>query len=109
MIRQSKSDYQQLKDSIYWQHHKEHMKNQLASQGLYHLTDADYVVLNTELDKAQQEWLYLVFETSYKNPTAKKVVLVHIKDKATRAIWAELCNQLDNSELRSEQISMFLM
>lgn len=110
-VRPSKSDYKELKDGTYWQKHKEHVKNTIASQGLTHLIEEDYVPPNEELDIAQRQWLYSVFESIYKDQTAAKIVIAHIDDKDTRAIWKELCEELDNSmttELRSEQLSTFL-
>ena len=110
-VKPTASSYKEFRDEAYWFRAKERFKTTLESQNLSHLIDGRHRVLNRELDKAQRQWLYKVFQDTMLAPAAKAIVTKHIVDKNCAAIWEEINEHYNKSmagEMRAQTLSTYL-
>jgi hypothetical protein len=110
-VKMDPKAYKEFCDEVYWNQYKKHFGTTLDSHALGHLIDNDYVVLNTELDKAQQSWLFKVMQDSLKQPTCKAIVTKHEETKDTRAIWKEIVKDMEKSmaaQIHTAALSTYL-
>lgn len=111
-IKPNRSDFREFKDENYWTKTKERIMTALEASGLDHLIEEGFDVKgNLELDRAQQKWLYKVFQDTLTAPMAKAIVLKNIDKKDTRVIWKQLLEHYDNSMsavIKSQQLSTYL-
>ena len=110
-VKPNKSDYVDFRDETAWQLYKEQFLITIKSHGLAHVIDETYSPRNIELDKAQSNWIFSVFMSKFKIPTAKKLIKKYQKTQNARMFWKELCEALDDSfttELYLQKLSTFL-
>ena len=110
-IKPNKADFAHFKDDATWHRYKERITTTLDSQGLLHLIDDAYKPHDTELDNAQQKWLYKVLQDCLLASSAKNIVTSHLNDKDTRKVWKELCVHYDSSmttAIRCQTTSTYL-
>ena len=110
-VKMDPKQYKEFRDKAYWLTYKKHIISTLDAQELSHLIDVTYVVLNKELDKVQRYWFYKVLQDVIKQSTCKMIVNNHEDDKDTRAIWAEICEQMEKSmaaQISTSNISTYL-
>jgi len=67
----------------------------LEAQNLTHLVDPSYVVVDEDLHKAQQKFLYKVLRDNMLHHEAKSIVKFHAKIKDTALIWQKICKTYD--------------
>jgi len=69
----------------------------LEAQNLTHLVDPNHVVVDKDLHKAQQKYLYKAFRDNLLHHEAKSIVKFHSKTKDTALIWQKVCKTYDES------------
>ena len=69
----------------------------LEAQNLTHLVDPSCVVVDDDLHKAQQKFLYEVFRDNVLHHKAKAIVKSHSKTKDTALVWCLMCKAYDKS------------
>ena len=110
-IKPNRSEFKVFKDELYWNRAKEQFVTAITSQGLAHLIDPNYKVVDKELDKSQCDWLYQGLVDIMQHPAGKAIVIKHKDTKDTRNIWAEIVDHYDNSvssTIRAQQISTYV-
>jgi len=61
------------------------------------LIDPSYVIIDVDLHKAQQKFLYKVFRDNLLHHEAKSIVKFHTKTKDTALVWQLTCKTYDES------------
>ena len=110
-MKPTMSAYKKFDDEALWSKAKQRMINTLESQGLLHMIDPGYVVVNKELDQHQNGWLYKVFEETFTHPMAKTIITAHAKEKDVRSMWQDLVTYYDSSmaaSIRSQKHSSYI-
>ncbi len=110
-MKPSANAFKDFKEEALWSKAKQRTINTLESQGLLHMIQPKYVVINQELDTAQKSWLYKVFEDTFLHGNAKTIIAAHATDKDTRAMWKEFEEYYDFSmaaQIRSQKHSSYI-
>jgi len=69
----------------------------LKAQNLTNLVNKSFVVIDKDLDAAQQKHLYKVMKDSFLRHEAKSIVKIHASTKDACAIWEQVCKTHDKS------------
>ena len=107
-VKPNGREYPMLKDEASFPRFKEKFDTTLEAHDLSHLIAPGRTPKNPEVEEVQQKWLYKVFQDIMVAPAAKAIVIKHLTDKNTVAIWAEITKHYSNSmtaELQSQKIS----
>jgi len=97
LVKPSARDFKPLRDANSWVDYKEVFMITLEAQNLTHLVDPTYAVVDEDLHKAQQNFLYKVFRENMLQHEAKSIVKSNVKTKNTALIWQLICETFDKS------------
>jgi len=97
LVKLSAGDFKPYREANNWVDYKEVFMITLEAQNLTHLVDPSYVVVNVDLHKAQQKFLYKVLRDNMLHHEAKSIVKAHASDKNTALIWQKICETYDKS------------
>jgi len=97
LVKLSARDFKPYREANNWVDYKEVFMITLEAQNLTHLVDPSYVVVNVDLHKAQQKFLYKVLRDNMLHHEAKSIVKAHASDKNTALIWQKMCETYDKS------------
>ena len=110
-IRPSKADYKEHKLDAHWNKAKKSFEDTLQSQALGHLIDMHFTVVNHDLDRYQQNWLFDVMKTKFQAPIAKAVIAKYQTSKLTRTMYDEIKQKYNEStviDISSQTLSTYL-
>ena len=106
--RPNAKDFKPFREVSQWYEYKESIQITLESQGLSHLVDDKFAIVDKDLDEAQRKFLYKAFKDCFIHHEAKSIVKAHKEDKDTRKIWKEVCNFYDDSITMSIQADILM-
>ena len=95
LVKPSTRDFKPYREANNWVDYKEVFMITLEAQNLTHLVDPSYVVVDEDLHKAQQKFLYKVLRDNMLHHEAKSIVKFHAKIKDTALIWQKICKTYD--------------
>ena len=112
-VKRSVSDYNKFKDDTKWKQWKRHLKAMANSHGTSSVLDPDYVpstLHEAELFKAQNDFMYSVFEYCLMTSKSKLQIQMHEEDMDAQKVYEGLLNSYENDlsgelkagDLRSE-------
>jgi len=97
LVKPSAQDFKPYREANNWVDYKEVFMITLEAQNLTHLVDPSYVVIDVDLHKAQQKFLYKVLRDNMLHHEAKLIIKFHSKTKDTALIWQKICKTYDGS------------
>jgi len=97
LVKPSARDFKPYREANNWVDYKEVFMITLEAQNLTHLVDPSYVVIDEDLYKAQQKFLYKVLRDNMLHHEVKSIVKFHAKTKGTALIWQKICKTYDES------------
>jgi len=97
LVKASARDFKPFREANGWVDYKEVFMITLESQNLTHLVDPTYVVVDEDVHKAQQRFLYKVLRDHVLHHEAKAIVKANAKTKDTALIWKQICETYDKS------------
>jgi len=97
LVKPSARDFKPYRGANGWVDYKEVFMITLEAQNLTHLVDPTHVVVDEDLQKAQQNFLYKAFRDNMIHHEAKSVVKSNAKTKDIALIWQIICETYDKS------------
>jgi len=97
LVKPSARDFKPYREANGWNDYKEVFVIALEAQNLTHLVDPTCVVVDEDLHKAQQKFLYKVLRDNVIHHEAKAIVKSHSKTKDTALVWQLICETYDKS------------
>ena len=96
VVKPSACDFKPCREVNNWVDYKDGFMITLEAQNLTHLVYNSYTVVDPDLNKAQQKYLYNAMKDTLLHCEAKSIVKFHTKTKDTRVVWEKMCNTYDN-------------
>jgi len=97
LVKPSARDFKPFREANGWVDYKEVFMITLEAQNLTHLVDPTYVVVDEDLHKAQQKFLYKVLRDNMMHHEAKSIAKSNAKTKDSALIWQLICENYDKS------------
>jgi len=97
LVKPSARDFKPFREANNWVDFKDRFMITLGAENLTHLVDTSYVVVDPNLNSAQQKCLYKVMRDTLLHHKAKSIVKFHSKTKDTRVIWQKICKTYGES------------
>ena len=111
VMRPSINDFPKFKDVAEWPKTKEKYWTAFRFTELTHTINPNHVIVNSDLDKKQTNWVFKMLQTQMTEQTAKAIINAHLVDQDTRIVWPEICDKLDRSQaskIKSGTISTYV-
>jgi len=97
LVKPSALDFKPFREANNWVDYKGGFMITLEAQNLTHLVNTSYVVVDPDLDNAQQKHLYKVMRDTLLHHEAKLIVKFHSKTKDPHVTWQKICKTYDES------------
>jgi len=97
LVKPSARDFKTFREANNWVDFKDGLIIPLEAQNLTHLVDPSYTIVDPDLHKAQQKFLYKVMRDVLLHHAAKSIVKFFSKTKDTCVIWQKMCKAYDES------------
>jgi len=97
LVKPSAQDFKPFREANNWVDYKDIFMITLEAQNLTHLVDPTCVVVDEDLHKAQQKFLYKAFRDALLHHEAKSIVKFHKETKDAALIWQKTCKTCDES------------
>jgi len=97
LVKPSARDFKSYREANSWVDYKKVFMITLEAQNLTHLVNPSYVVVDVDLHKVQQKFLYKALRDNMLHHKAKLIVKFHSKTKDTALIWQKTCKTYDES------------
>jgi len=97
LVKLSTWDFKPYREANKWVDYKDIFMITLEAQNLTHLVDPNHIVVDEDLHKAQQKYLYKVFRDNFLHHEAKSIVKFHSKTKDAALIWQKIRKTYDES------------
>ena len=110
-VRPMAKDYPFFKDDHKWIQTLDRFESTAKAHRLSHILDPTFVPTNTDLDNAQQEWMYKVFQDCMQTSKAKSIVTDYLISKDVRECWKKIKDHYSKSmatQIRSGTISSYI-
>jgi len=101
LVKPSARDFRPYREANNWVDYKDVFMITLEAQNLTHLVDPNHIVVDEDLHKAQQKYLYKVFRDNLLHHEAKSIIKFHSKTKDTARILQKICKTYDESNSTS--------